>query len=375
MLSPFNELVDARPDNILLDADFLTQEQIQAVSRKVPFTSGLEIEQDENKIQRVLINKLFADCRDKTSPPIRVHNPQSPYNWCRDGSGPLETGLPPQNLASTQVKKFIKFAKANSATWRWQSEFQAGTNWVGNGSHIHFGLKEELFENQTEIANGWTVLYNTILEVGLCVLPWFCFGSEGRGSGLFNFRRSALGWADLDTPRLSQHSVENNYLVPDYDGKEYNFVTFNKWDWKTLTIEARINETHPAISYYILNMMSMIVRAALRAGESPKLANRNAFLDEIKDSIQTDESLWTELQNTDPIEFVRPIPFLKRTYKNYLAMFDDLQTKYWQSTPQMVRVGNLFRQRGEPWKNRDALWNTFAPRGEFQWQQNIKIPF
>jgi len=361
-------------------SDFETAE----VGRAVPFTSGLEIEQSPRDINlRVLCRRFYDNCHHRTYPDTYNHN--SPYDWCHDLSGPVETQIGPTVFAAGAVKKFIEFVNKSGATWVWRNEYGHHTQYdhIGCGSHLHFRLREELFDT-LELPTAWAILWNTLSDLSLLLLPLLCHGSTLRN--VYNFRSSANRWCQINSMRYSPRKFQTDYLLNRNAIRNNGYhITANRRSGKPLTIELRLNEAHPAVSYFTINYMSMILREIYKREWSIKISNRSKLIGQIDDiaikQYYTNTSLWTLLDSTGPmgpIEFEagREVPRCKTYYRSYLECFDDILTKYWQSRPPMVRVGNLFRQRGIPYKNSNALWNTFAPRGAFRWDQpHITVPY
>ena len=359
--------------------------------RTVPVTFGMEIEQPPTLIQNRLINKFYSDCHDH-SRGFSTFNPTSPYDWCKDGSGPRETNLPPSTHILSQLKKFITYIGENNALWDWVNEYSGGSSIIGGGlsacgSHIHFRLREDMIENHL-INDAWATLYNTILEVSMLMMPMLCHGSRPRNS--FCFRRGAAGsgrsWADLKTTRYSGPTFGRHYIhgtIP--NGRHYWFLTPNKRTGKVLTLEIRANEAHPSIVYCFASYIIRIVREVFNKGMvSPKLANRIRTTGDINGayqiSAQQNQNIYRSLsQQVSNIKFLpgRGIPKLKLQYDSYLKCFDDILIKY-HSTGSLIssRTSFLFRQRGEPWKNPNAIWNVLTSyKGDFKWDQpNIWSP-
>lgn len=295
------------------------------------------------------------------------------YPWHRDGSGPMETALPPATYPGRKLKELIDTCKRTpNCTWTWKNEipYMGGTS--GCGSHIHFRPRDDIEYIRAQWYEAWATAYNTLVECVPLVLPMFAWGREG----VFTFRRSALTWAHFISRRVSPATLRP-YLEPSYTGHPYEDVALNrKTTEKPLTLELRLAETHPGIAYELAILLNRIIRKCFERGfSSPKMANTVGMIGAIEQatarSINERTNLYTELGGVGNLEFIREIPQLKRKYDNYLNLFDDILINYAHPYPPMARVCRLFLNRGEPWRNPHAVWNTFNKFGEFRWDQEI----
>jgi len=320
--------------------------------KPMPSTFGYEIEQKDTDI-----------CYDLR----RI------YEWHYDLSGPLETALPPSPFPGRVAKSFIDNVKRYGCVWHWKNEFWAPPRWRGCGSHLHFRPRDDVgyvYENWLE---AWATMHNTLVEVTPLIAPMFAWGRES-----FRYRREVLRWAKLVHRRLGPASMRR-YLDISYTGHPYDSVALNrKIAGKPLTLEIRLNETHPAISFVVGILLNRIIRRCFERGFlSPKMKNRvevinavdRAITDSIGRGISLYETMEREIDEVGGITFTRTIPGLKRKYDSWGAFFDELLIEYMPSYPPKARVCRLFLHRGEPWKNPNAVWNTFAPMGEFRWDQ------
>jgi len=338
-------------EEIVSDEDYAYVEYY----KPMPVTFGFEIEQPDRKICQVL---------------------RLTYEWHYDGSGPYETATPPGTYPGRKIKEFIDTCKRNpDCTWEWVSEMphpRIEGRIVGCGSHIHFRPREDVEYIRREYLEAWATAHNTLVECVPLVLPMFAWGRDG----VFTFRREALYWARLVTRRVSPATMRR-FLEPSYTGHPYESVALNKKTWeKPLTLELRLNETHPAIAYELAIILNRIIRKCFERGfVSPKMRDRLDTISKIeaavRDSIEYGQNLYSTLEQVGPIRFIkgREIPGLDDEYENYLKLFDDILINYGHPYPPMARVCRLFLHRGEPWKNPHAVWNTFAPFGEFRWDQ------
>lgn len=325
--------------------------------KKMPVTFGFEIEQ------------LDRDVCDG----LRLS-----YDWHYDGSGPYETALPPSTYPGRMLKSFIdRCRQTPGCAWVWKSEIQhpyQHDRWAGCGSHIHFRPRQDVESINAQWLEAWTTAYNTLVETVPLVLPMFCWGRAR--NNVFTFRQEALMWANIVKRRFTTRTM-STFMQPSYTGHPYDAVAMNKkTQEKPLTLELRLNETHPAIAYELAIILNRIIRKCFDRGfVSPKLSDRNHVLDEIErhtsDSINRSENLYRHLRQVESISFSREIPLLDRGYPDYVELFKDILRNYGHPYPPMARVCNLFLNEGEPWRNTDAVWHTFVPYGEFQWDQDI----
>lgn len=302
------------------------------------------------------------------------------YQWHRDGSGPYETALPPIIYPGRKLKEFIDVCKRTpNCTWEWTSEIPhplVRERMAGCGSHIHFRPRDDLEYIRAKWLEAWATAYNTLVECVPLVLPMFAWG-RGR---TFTFRHEALMWADIATRRVTPATIRR-FLDPNYTGHPYDDVALNRKTMeKPLTLELRLAETHPGIAYELAILLNRIIRKCFeRRFNSPKMSDRMETMSKIERavnrSIFANINLYTALETVEPIKFIRgrEIPLLQREYKNYLELFDDILINYGHAYPPMGRVCRLFLHRGEPFKNPNAVWNTFVPFGQFRWDQE-EIP-
>lgn len=337
---------------ITLD-ELLPGEEYKAnVKYTLPLTCGMEIEQPDQVID----------------PRLRRY-----YEWHYDGSGPLETALPPSVNPITHIKRFIDIVNELNARWEWVNEFYTPGRWRGCGSHIHFRVRDDL-EHPVPIEDVWATTYNTFIEVYPFILPLFAFGNRE----VYTFRREVLTWADIIPTRLSPELMRD-YLREDYESHPYHAIALNrKTREKPLTIEIRLAETHPAIAYYVMLIMNRIVREVYKRGYlSPKLdpTIRNSVYMKVENAI--DRSTEQRIDLYDALEeefmdfeirFTRPIPRLKSVYYGYFSIFKDILKHYTtMEHDREARVYLLFINKGRPARNAMRLWDIFAPKGLFEW--------
>lgn len=325
----------------------------------MPVTFGFEIEQ------------LDRDVCDQ----LRLS-----YEWHYDGSGPYETALPPSTYPGRMLKGFVDRCRLTpGCAWTWKSEIshpREPGRLAGCGSHIHFRPRQDVEYISAQWLEAWTTAFNTLVETVPLVLPMFAWGRER--DGVFTFRREALFWANIVKRRMSSASM-SRFLDPSYTGHPYEAVAMNKKiQAKPLTIELRLNETHPSIAYELAILLNRVIRKCYERGfVSPKMVDGLHVIEEIErntlQSIERRENLYTALERVENIRFHprREIPLLDREYPNYLELFKDILRNYGHPYPPMGRVCRLFLSEGEPWRNPNAVWNTFVPYGEFRWEQDI----
>ncbi len=349
------------------------------VYRKMPVTFGFEIEQLGRDIPRSL----------------RVA-----YEFHQDLSGPCETALPPSTYPGRTLRAFIEETKASGRVWTWKSQIPHPTwrgRMAGCGSHIHFRPRFEDVEmiREQDPVLPWTCAYNTLVETKIFLLPMFCWGTDG----VFRLRDEAISWASFSRRRLSPTHIQRSFMTPSYGGHPYEQVAFNKkppteTDYcpgivagehprtvpkgKPLTLELRLVETHPAICYELGIILNRIIRNCYARGfDSPKMTpeTRGRVFAEIEErtirSIEMKTNFYDELHMVENIEFMpgREIPLLQNKYDRYLDLFNDILRKYGHSYPPMARICRLFLNRGEPFRNPNAIWDTFNKLGEFRWEQ------
>jgi hypothetical protein len=368
----------------------------------IPMTSGIEIEQKDRDICYRL--------RDK-------------YEWHYDGSGPLETALEPSITPLTKIKEFIDFVLDNNCEWEWKGFYYSvfcsndPVRYCGNtdcengcGSHIHLRPRpSELHKQNPKYSNFyginkdppyphpetvsleevWATAYNTLVDLVPFIFPLFVYGNKN--APLYKPRVSITYWADLSPTRYSPETFYNTFMRPDYYGHPYGAIALNrKTEDKPLTIELRLNETHPAISYFIIIIINRIVRKVFDRGYSSVRLDmgqneRTAFYSTIREAIsksgrcQTDiytaleEAFENYVQNHGPVRFEqgREIPGCRREYNSYFRLFKDIlhANSNWLN-PVEERIYRLFAMKGNPAKNCSMLWRIFRiPKGEFCWEE------
>ncbi|HDN17873.1 MAG TPA: hypothetical protein ENF41_02325, partial [Candidatus Bathyarchaeota archaeon] len=326
-------------------------------------------------------------------PDTRIcHELRRVYEWHHDYSGPLETGLKPVLYPGRRVHQFIRTIKNLNCEWEWVGEYGLS---VGCGSHLHFAIRWETpHVYNIDMYVAWAIAYNTLSEVSVLLLPMFAWGRERLG---FVFRDRATYWAKIICKRYSPESARR--VLNMYDFREYHHVTFNTKGGKR-TIEIRLNETHPAISYAICIILHRITRRCIERGRSPKILsagiryspaeeaeihyetrnrlflNLNYIINNIRGLAEsarrytggTSETVSLYALNSCVLDIKfergREIPGLKSEYRSYLELMDDIIKTYLPYYPPLARVGRLFLHRGYPYLNANAVWDVFAPFGE-----------
>lgn len=325
--------------------------------KKTPVSFGFEIEQKGTDIMPRL--------RDV-------------YHWHIDGSGPLETTLDPSAQPARKVKKFVEACRQHG-TWSWKGEYQQYGEWKGCGSHIHFRVRDHVVEEEHIEPNvAWAVTWNTLLCASTLLCPMMAYGNHIRNDE-FTFRRSVLRWADIETQRKKARTM-GYYRSGSYFGREYRSLTPNKKRSKPLTLELRMNENHISLSYGFALLLNRMVRASIeRNCNSPKLDDpSNTIFSAIKRAIQRSidrrTSLYynmNELIPTIRFEPGREIPGLDTVYPTWDDFWEDIFKEYRARYPPMRRFLKFYKHKGIPSMNPRSLWNLFAPKGEFSWEQDI----
>lgn len=349
----------------------------------IPCTSGMEIEQDYDDVRR---------CR-------RI---MEEYEWHFDGSGPYETPLPPSIAPYREVKRFISLVLEDDCCWEWKGYY----DYTSCGSHIHLrprpsalhkranpdvpGIEgDPEYDHPPHVAyeDVWATTYNTLVEVYPWILPLFAAG----GPEVMRFRPRVTHWAQFNDDRVSPGRMRERYLSPGYFGHPYLAVALDrKTEAHILTIELRLNENHPAISYVAILILNRIIRRVYERGYiSPKLAldpyRRGQLYRELEEAVARsaldDTDLYEELEATvrrfvdryGPIRFEpgREIPRVKSEFRSYFEIFHSIIHYYtdWRS-PVEYRVYKLYAARGNPRRNWKELWHLMhKPAKEFCWRE------
>jgi len=331
-----------------------------------PFTHGMEIEQFPgplpNPVREYTMNNSCGRLTD----------------WHNDASGPRETSIGAYKNCKTILNRFYQDTRDEDITWDWHG----AQNGAGAGSHVHLCVAGDVFDDPV---TAWTISYNTVTEIFPFLAPYFCHDWENGFREGTSYRGSELNvehWAEGQTTRLSQDSVQDRVENPSSYRREYSSVTFNpaQGSGKPLTIELRANDAHPAMALNGLLTIRRVTGRAIEGGWSPKLENHRRTLERVYEKIYrraTDVGLITAMK--EPIEGGitfqegRGIPGVdQREFETAWEVLRAIQVAYPQ-TPNtwrcraynLVRTG---RDEYSPANNTEALWNIDADQGEFSWQ-------
>lgn len=345
------------------------------MKKAAAFTQGIEIEQFPADTNVGPSSSAYSGNVYVDGMPTNVIRDADILDWHRDGSGPQETTIGPSKMSMTLLKRFFKDTrdKGEEFTWDWHA---ADSNGRGAGSHVHLCV-EDIFDDSP---TAWAIAYNTVVELAPFFAPYFCHNWE---QGFRDGSRSVEQWAKPQTTRLSPETVESMYLSRHSWSRPYKSVLFNppsggSSGGKPVTIEMRMNDAHPSVALAGLGQMQRISAAAIEAGWSPKLVDRENTLNEAYRRIYAGarrDGLLTAMQEPMDIRFEenRGIPGVKQL--EFDSMFDVLKATFnaYPRTPNhwSHRVEHLIRAgRDEfgPQNNSDALWNIDAKLGEFYWQ-------
>lgn len=322
-----------------------------------PFTHGMEIEQFREAVPTMARSYTMSNNHGETR------------GWHRDGSGPRETSIGPAKNVKAILDTFYADTRDEDITWDWHAEYQGR----GAGSHLHLCMADDVFADEI---SGWTISYNTCVELVPFLAPFFCHDWEN------GFRDSVDRWAPATLQRLSQSSVEDYVGSPSYGwSRSYNAVTFNpSHGSKPVTVELRLNEGHPAIALDGLLLLRRVCGRAVEAGWSPKLVDHRETLAAVYTKVYDrahDVGLMTAMKEeidggirfqegrgipgVDQLEFDTPFEVLKAIQRAYPQ-----KPGTWRARVEyLVGAG---RDDYAPANNTDALWHIDAPVGEFEWQ-------
>lgn len=340
---------------------------------RAPYTHGMEIEQFPNEIP--------SDVRN-----IVMSNHEGDINgWHNDASGPRETSLGPAKNVKSILSTFLDETAGRGITWDWH----ASNGSSGAGSHVHLCMEEGVFEDPME---GWTITYNTAVELFPFLAPYFCHNwqdgfrdgtHQGYGGGL-NINK----WAEGQTTRYSQASIES-YVENEHGySRTYESVTFNSADSsKPVTVELRANDAHPAMALNGLLLLRRVAGCAVQAGWSPKLENHRATLNKVYEAVyetpcETEAGLMEAMQQ--PIEGGitfkpgRGIPGVEQEhFETPFEVLKAIQSAYPQTPGSWRRRGEILVASADdahsPHENTDALWNIDADVGEFTWDNGPDV--
>ena len=334
-------------------------------TNKAPFSLGMEIEQLGNEI------------------PSGTTSDRHGLSWHRDGSGPMETTIGPFKSAKAILNRFNKATRDANGTWEWHAAGNDGRG-AGCGSHVHLCVDRDVFEEAgADGVTAWTIGYNTVVEMLPFLAPYFCHDWE---RGFRHGNGSVRRWAAAETIRYSPETMEGK--IANHYGRGYQSVTLNASRSKPLTIELRLNDAHPAMALPGAMILRILAANSVERGDSVKIAgDRNRIMDDVYSAIYNRAehvglmAAMREELPSGPICFEegRGIPGVTKT--EFATPFDVLKAvvgAHKATTPLYRYRADSLVQTGldacSPENNPNALWNTDAPKGEFEWEVGPSDP-
>lgn len=288
-LPRYNPLVDMMvmeyPD--LFDVDY----EITAGTRRVPFTYGMEIEQQYEYL---------------------INNPICGHLVCEfDASGPYETKI---GVYTRPLEILYEFARyTDNKPWPWHHM----TKWYeGCGSHIHFRPRPDQYPELSE-GEVWAIAWNTLLDLSYALYPLLVWGIPRASAPMWagpwlrfeNYRipaewgrRSALIFEDyvISCEQGSYGCVDPTYLDEKHiDG--YRILSLSgTYGGKPVTMEVRLGEVHPLFVSTFVYLVQRIVNRRILTGSPSEFARYTyrKFLDWFFEDYMLDEYEVTDTRNS-----------------------------------------------------------------------------
>lgn len=332
--------------------------------RKSAVKMGYEVEQNPNRISYELRRRLTSLGKELT----------------KDGSGPIEWTYGATVNPSEILKEFLN--DVGNLDWVWQSRYQDPYDDPdrvrGCGCHLHFSPSPSYTRNASREDKilYWTILYNTLVDTCTLLIPMFVWEDKSRDE--------AWRWAKVRTKRISPLDCKNTYYIPYVERRKsglhpHDFVCFNrKKTKKPLTIEVRLNETHPAIGCTALEILSRIVKGCFDRRDSVKVEDRSVIENIQKDVVglypdSPKKSPYTALKTSGRVVFEsgRTIPLLPDdvlVYNSAWDVFKAVMEKIIEQEPVSSftrRVTELWIREGIPNNNERVCWKILER--EFSW--------
>lgn len=261
-LPRYNSVVDLvvmeYPD--LFDLDY----EITAGARRVPFTYGMEIEQEKDYL---------------------VNNPICYHLGCEpDASGPYETQIGVYTRPLDILYEFARYT--DNKPWPWHHM----TRWAdGCGSHIHFRPRPDQYLELDE-PELWARSWNTLLDLSHALYPLLVWGIP-RKDGPYWAQPWMLGGDSPIPARYGRRSATTfkHYVLecergdPDcrdfysirtkhIDG--YKILSLSgKYGRKPVTMEVRLGEVHPIFAATFVYLVQRIVNRRILYGVSSRFTD------------------------------------------------------------------------------------------------------
>ena len=246
----------------------------------------------------------------------------APYRFHRDGSGPGEFVLPPEDQPHLLSKKFLSlFDGLNYPTW------EAERRSSGCGSHIHLmpDWGNLPTDQQYEVIS---FTWNTTVTLVALTFPFFSVRPT-------YFRSSVARWAAptvyrLDRDIIEEYSPSAQNVRGRHMGRYYRSVTFNSNRRKITTIELRLNEQIPSWTGRLLESYDKVFRTIWdNNGKSPRLKNHYNTITAIYKTLPNiDLSLGPIEFDTDTDGTERNIPGMQMHYDRLYDFFLDFCKVY-----------------------------------------------
>jgi hypothetical protein len=348
----------APPDFLVEDLEYVTPAMYYHYpGSQALMTVGVEIEQKPDEVNR-----------------CRQHGALNIYDWHHDGSGPLETALPPKITYTHEIRRFFreveKCYEASGEWFEWVGEYYDGALVRGCGSHLHFRPREDVEQVKQGWVDSWRIAYDTIFTMSIILLPALCFGRS--------CRRTLWNWAPIygaDYPPVKISTVEF-YLVDNYVGHPYSWLAWNRhYREKPLTLELRAFEGHPAQAMLAVSLIQKAVKVALQRGRSVMF--KTYTYSDFRNKLYLAGKYEEHLEVYQCLKEIKPVfaegyelPYVpRREYEDMLDLFRELLFSYTTRTMPYMRVAALLAIGGDVKRNYPEYWRVFAEEGAFCWRE------
>lgn len=348
-------------------------------SRRIkPFRGGMEIEQAARK----------DDCGDICEGVLVNSNPKG---LCRyvpdsviarsvifggghyDGSKPWEFNLGNSVAERTLLDTFNKIV--GNDYWAWHKEFKLHNNTRGCSAHFHISVRGDIdlgqtYQNQMVApARHWAIVWNNMVTLTPLLVPFFCYGETFRSSALTQWakpiceRLDAANIIDLFTRGRTVPKENRNGCIE--LGHTYSALSWNRHSSKKqITIENRLNETHPYWFLPVLQILSVFNNATIYRSNSIRLSDSYDKLHRCWNEIIR-HKVYDALLRMDNIKFIMPrdgerkrfrgIPYLcggnenqiygdDKIYPTALDLFRTICRRFMNSKPNSaIKMGKVLR--------------------------------
>lgn len=253
-----------------------------------------------------------------------------------DGSLPWEFNLHHSVKENCLLETFIRIVKKEP--WVWHKEFNVGGSVHGCSAHYHVSVVGDIdlgpsFGNQSIAPlSDWAITWNNYVTLMMLMPAFFCHGRRFRESGLSQWAKPVYDRFEennvCDIFERGQTTVRSGKVYT--SGHEYSALSWNRHSKPQVTIENRLNETHPFFSIPVIKLFSAINSACVARGDSVKMFSNGSGIAERYWRFVMQNDVYASMLKMTNIEFVRNIPFLEieETYPTALDLFRSITRRF-----------------------------------------------